>query len=814
MAGFMGSGGGGSGASSDIDGDILDVGEMLGEANDETWLVDTSYNSYGGAGGGGGGVADPGFLISSPLQHEDAAELVANIQSKKSLVNKLDNIARGSSAINNQHQPASTAAAAAAAFQLSPISSVSSGGNRTSSDLSPGMSSYLRQNLSSTPMHATNRVGSRFDPRTFTRPAPKLSMDMSLLSHEINDIASMGNNHTNVQNLTDISFCDVSTPARQQQPPPSLQARLASVTSSANSGGGSPPMTPSSKPLNATFDASATITRRHSSITPPKSVAISNVNNQINSTFDKTAAAANKQLQLLQQQPSLQQQPLNATFDMQSPAALNATYGLLEEESGNHEPLMMSTPAAAAPIKAAINVAAAAAANRTFEVNNSADSSPSGGGGINATFTRNRKMSHPSPSEAAAAAAAAAAALGSSPAGRRFSRDSSHDGGVGGGVGVGVGVVGSGGLLDEDRFSSTSGDSSVSHRLNDVGDVQQLARMQEESLRQPLPVTTSNHHNNMHNNHHNNHHNHRSATISPSSEQSLHSPSTESFSIGGGNNANQAMYNAPGGGGGNNEYRQLKENNRQSRERYQQYSSQDSLPDSPYSSQSLDSQSAQGQDRLRRSMPNLNKIRGRGGSAVGTGRTSGGNPAGGQGGGGGGGGGGIPSAHPHQRPSNSYGLSRHHNSDPRLQQAAASASNSRMGSAASRGYYGGRPSYAGPPSRGSIASNESEGSGQPRVEQTSSSHHPHDSTFRVPNQPPPPQPKLSLGSRLARPVGSGIPRPGSRLPGPTGRSSGIPKPSSSGGSGNGSRPGSRASSVGPRQRATSQQHAASDYYYQ
>jgi hypothetical protein len=45
---------------------------------------------------------------------------------------------------------------------------------------------------------------------------------------------------------------------------------------------------------------------------------------------------------------------------------------------------------------------------------------------------------------------------------RRLSRDSSHD------------------LVDEDRLSTAS-ESSASHRLNDVGDVQQIARMQEES---------------------------------------------------------------------------------------------------------------------------------------------------------------------------------------------------------------------------------------------------------------------------------------------------------------------------------------------
>ena len=60
--------------------------------------------------------------------------------------------------------------------------------------------------------------------------------------------------------------------------------------------------------------------------------------------------------------------------------------------------------------------------------------------------------------------------------------------------------------------------------------------------------------------------NHRSATVSPSSENS---PSQDMQS-------EEGSYAHPGGG-------------------FNQYSSQDSLPDSPYSSQSLDSQPAPGQ---------------------------------------------------------------------------------------------------------------------------------------------------------------------------------------------------------------------------
>jgi len=274
----------------------------------------------------------------------------------------------------------------------------------------------------------------------------------------------------------------------------------------------------------------------------------------------------------------------------------------------------------------------------------------------------------------------------------------------------------------EDRLSSTS-DSSMSHRLNDLGDVQHLARMQEESLRQAVMSS-----------------NHRSATVSPSSENS---PSTEGGLMNHDLQSEEGSYashthnhrNGGGGVGG-----------------YAQYSSQDSLPDSPYSSQSLDSQPATGQDRIGRSMPNLNKIRGQ--------KKSAGPPASSKSGLGRG---------------QNYGLSsRHHNSDPRIVPGGHQRQQIQTGYK--------QHQNQGVPSRGTVISRDSSAGSSSGVRQPM--------RFQSGIRPP-----STTASRIARPT-TGIPRPGgSRLPAPTSSSSGIPKPNSN--------PGSRAPSASGGSRKSS-----------
>lgn len=204
-------------------------------------------------------------------------------------------------------------------------------------------------------------------------------------------------------------------------------------------------------------------------------------------------------------------------------------------------------------------------------------STDSSSGMLNATFEKEgsvngsanpRKMSEDRMSSASS----------SCDASNRLSRESSQD------------IL----VEDLDRLSTTSAmsESSVSHRLNDVQDVQDIARMQEESLKHSTPMK-----------------NERSDTISPLSEQSLSSPVEE----GGGYQSEESCGSESG------VVRQTGPRRGEVQPRLGGYSSQDSLPDSPYSSQSLDSHASQGGPEVRRSMPNLNKLRG---GKVGQGQSS------------------------------------------------------------------------------------------------------------------------------------------------------------------------------------------------
>jgi hypothetical protein len=151
--------------------------------------------------------------------------------------------------------------------------------------------------------------------------------------------------------------------------------------------------------------------------------------------------------------PPIAGAPLYATFrkDDLIPG-MNSTYGMSNVGNGTFD---LGQRGSAANTTFEVRNSGVGV-NTTFEVRNS-------GGGANSTFEirpsgvdPNRKLSEDRLSSTSTNS-------NNHYMTHRLSRDSSHD------------------LLDDaDRLSTTS-ESSVSHRLNDVGDVQHIARMQEES---------------------------------------------------------------------------------------------------------------------------------------------------------------------------------------------------------------------------------------------------------------------------------------------------------------------------------------------
>jgi len=307
----------------------------------------------------------------------------------------------------------------------------------------------------------------------------------------------------------------------------------------------------------------------------------------------------------------------NLTFTSLDKA--NTTFNKTSDNLTEHQNALNSTfDRNMSPNKDALNSTFTRNGTPSSQVNNStfnrSSTEPASGtcGTLNATFekevTVNGSANHRKMSEDRMSSASSSCDVSN-----RLSRESSQD------------IL----VEDLDRLSTTSAmsESSVSHRLNDVQDVQDMARLQEESLKHSTPLK-----------------NPRSDTISPLSEHSLSSPVED----GGGYQSEESCGSESG---------VLRSGPRRGEVQGrpgQVYSSQDSLPDSPYSSQSLDSHASHGGQEVRRSMPNLNKLRG---GKVG------------------------------QAPSSQYGLSqaKYHNSESRLQNP-----HSRMAAPSYRGPPGGR----------------------------------------------------------------------------------------------------------------------------
>lgn len=167
-------------------------------------------------------------------------------------------------------------------------------------------------------------------------------------------------------------------------------------------------------------------------------------------TFDGRTFTRGQRDRFLRQTGSPMRQALNLTFDKdQSP--LNATFTQLPADTNGGGSDLNATfdklPSADDRL------------NQTYEL---PSGEVSGTPGRNSTFTRRKPSlgsNRNNPGLILPANTSDPALLD-----RRLSRGSSHD------------------PMDEDVLSTTS-DSSLSHQLNDVGDVQNIARIQEESLK-------------------------------------------------------------------------------------------------------------------------------------------------------------------------------------------------------------------------------------------------------------------------------------------------------------------------------------------
>jgi len=470
---------------------LIDLDDIDG--GDDNWLLDVSETD--------GGLEDECSWLRKDVMSPDSMAALK----KKSLVNKLDDIAKRSPSHTGYGYNGTNLNGS---YRVGPNSILSS--PYKSFTTSPPSAKYS----------APSR-GQAFDPRTFTRSSGSRGGAYSLPPEDDEGKVRKSSYHrlnfgakTEEENILNSTYD--------------------------RSSGGNDTYTAGDK-LNSTFNKTSDI-------------LTDNQLNELNTTYDRNDSVINE--------------GLNSTFTRNGGGGTvnNATF-----ERGNNATFDRTGPSQSTLL------------NATFEKDG-----PPPGQGSNGS-ANHRKMSEDRLSSASS----------SCDVSNRLSRESSQD------------IL----VEDLDRLSTTSAmsESSVSHRLNDVQDVQDIARMQEESLKHSTPMK-----------------NPRSDTISPLSETSLSSPVEDA-----------AGYQSEESCGSESGLRNPRRGEVQ--QRLQVYSSQDSLPDSPYSSQSLDSHASHGNE-VRRSMPNLNKLRG--------GKVGGGNRVG------------------QMAPSSQYGLSqpKYHNSESRLQQ--------------------------------------------------------------------------------------------------------------------------------------------------